>query len=296
MSVNDKEKLRVFYNATDLTEQAFDFSRDSFTIAAFITTDFIYLGRDKPFHAVFVDMGATVNAVTSAMTIEYGDDEDTPTSFTALDVTVQDTTQTGRAFARSGFIKWVIPVDGNNNGLWKKTTINSVEKFWARISISVNLTASIIFNGINILFADDNDLKKEDFGILNYLPEDETKTAATSHILSHMAARDWILQKMRNDGKGVNNADRTGTVKFLDGWDLLDIQEIRQAAIFKALEKIYHQQSTNPDDIWKVQEKEAQEDATAQFNLWFFSLDADDDGIPDSNEISADDSGIMSRR
>lgn len=276
--MDDSTKTSVLFfddsgaSYTDNSAKAFDFSRDTFGLAL-ASADFLYIGRRKPFHAVFVELG-TANATTNEVSAEYYNG----TAWTALTLDTEATD----GFTRSGFIRWTVPMSGGVT-LWEENAVNSTTKFWVRLSVDAGLDAGTTVKGLNIVFADDSDLKREDYGILALLPEDENEVAASSHILSHEAARDAIMDHIEREGKAKTDAD-DGTIKALDPYDLLDIKQIRLAAVYKALAKIYFAASDNQEDIYWAKHLKYEDLFARSMEKYILSLDANDDGITDTGE------------
>ena len=274
--MQDLRKLKVIFHDvsaasyTDRTEEAFGYDRDTFTIPI-ETTDFLYIGRDKPFNALYAAL-YTANAVSTSFTATYYNG----TTWASLPLLVENT----KAFSRSGFIKWTSPDD------WASFAVASSTKYWMRLSVDANITAGTALQGLNIVFADDQDLKQEDRAILSMLPRDENDTRVTSHILSHVAAREAIVEKLRRSGNYKTLA-ADGTVEGVDEWDVLDVGQVRQAATYKALSKIYYQASDSVDDIHYAKAKDYDGLFSQAMDLFLLTLDTDDDGIADSGEKAA---------
>lgn len=295
--MDDIHKLKVLLATsapayTDLTDKAFDFSRDLMAVP--LEDDgFLYLGRRKPFGMIFVDVAADYrNGATAQLAFEYWDEEanDGAGAWTSYALPVEDTL----AFNRSGFIKWEPLIQEGTAARWGESEVNGESAFWIRLSTSADLTAATKLNGINIVFADDQDLKAEDFSVLKLLPKDENDVKAESHILSHVAARDGILQELRNSGRV--KAPANAGLEDLDEWDLFRSGQIRQAAIFGALEKIYFNASDAPDDIYFVKAKGYASKRADAMKLFLLSLDTDDDGLESTEEKSEEASSGRFRR
>jgi hypothetical protein len=141
-------------------------------------------------------------------------------------------------FEYDGFVTW-----SRNQTDETKTTVNSLERYWYRILVT-NCTHNIVIKGLNIVFSDDYDLKRELFEIDQFLPTDET-----SHILSHAAARDHIIQELKNDGRYKLDFS-TGRFKEITSFDLLDIGQLRVASTYLTLSKIMMAASDQVDDSY----------------------------------------------
>jgi len=289
--MNDLSKLKILvYDSTgptytDRTEEAFGFDRDTFALAL-ETTDYLYIGRDKPFTALYSET-SVANAVSASLSASYYNG----TAWAALTLLAENT----KAFSRSGFVKWAVPKSGSTV-LWASNAVNSITKYWVRLAVGANLTATTALQGLNIVFSDDQDLKSEDRAILAMLPRDENDVRVTSHILAHVAAREAIIESLRRKGN-YKVLDSDGTVEGVDEWDILDVGQVRQASTFKALSKIYYQASDSVDDIHYAKAKDYDAQAQTALDLFLLTLDTDDDGIASGSEKGAAmQGGTFSRR
>lgn len=262
--LDPRTKLTVLdYNGTtfsDQTENAFDFSRDNFTVSL-TTSSYLYVGYTKPIQAFYVEL-ATPNTTSNEFTAEYYDGS----SWTALEV--QDGT---KGFTRSGFITF------SREGL-SSVSINSKSRYYVRLRPSANHTVTAV-RGINLVFADDSMISQ-------YFPEVTDDSVLppgySSHIMAHVAARDEIIQELRNRGHIKYNST-TGT-ENVNQWDLLDVFEIKQAAVYKALANIFFSLADNPADKWYSQHTQYADRYQRLMNGLKLSVDTDDDGENDDDE------------
>ena len=136
-------------------------------------------------------------------------------------------------------------------------------------------------SGVNIVYADDIDLKSEVRAINDYLAKDDT-----TFIPYHVAARNEIVQTLRNGGNIKNSADTSLALRRLqmNKWDILDRGEIRQAAKYLALAKIFFDSSQNIEDKSYERFRDYEGMYGASFKLFYMSLDLNDDGNTDVNE------------
>lgn len=137
------------------------------------------------------------------------------------------------------------------------------------------------YSGVNVVYADDIDLKSENRAINDYLAEGDT-----SFIAYHVAARNEIVQTLRNGGNSKNSADTSLALQRLqmNKWDILDRGEIRQAAKYLCLSKIFFDSSDNIEDKSYERFKDYEGMYGASFKLFYMSLDLNDDGNTDVNE------------
>jgi hypothetical protein len=131
------------------------------------------------------------------------------------------------------------------------------------------------FKGINLVFSDDYDLVEEYPSILQHLPDGQE-----TFIRFHSASRDDILTDLKNSGIVINGQDKK---KQLDQWDLLDIDEVKEASKFSTLSKIFSWLSDAEGDKFDQLSSKYQAEAGESLTP-LISIDDDDDGISDSSE------------
>ena len=245
---------------SDYSQKARDYLRDSFTIDFVGAEDSFYIGLYKPFDWVYMEL-LTEALTDSELVYEYSNGA----GFSGLNV-FDDTI----GFQRSGFINWNKPSD------WKAQAINGQELYWVKITSPVNF--SIAIQGCNIVFADDNDLEQECRDIKDYLYKNDK-----SFIAYHVSTRNDIIQRLRNGGDKKLVNENTVNEKFenITKWDLLDIGEIRSAAKYLCLSKIFFDVSENVDDKAFSKYKEYMAQFGDAFELFFLSIDKNDDGQVD---------------
>ena len=287
--MSDINKLKIFFNDTsavtftDLSETLFDYGRDSSTVAI-ESTDYIFIGRSKPFHSLYLEAGDTVNANSATMGAEYYNG----TAWVALTLLVEGTASSGKTLARSGFIKWASPA------LWESTEINSTDKYWIRLQPSANLTATLKITGLNILYSDDEYLKRYVPDVMTMLPRDENDTKLGSFVMLHEAGRDKVLRELMRGGIRKNRAS-DGAVKPIDRWDLLDINDVKDAATFATLEVIFRNNSDTPEDSYASKAAFYKGEFKAAMEGAQIGIDFDDDGREDADEIGGSFYGTLSR-
>jgi hypothetical protein len=247
---------------SDKSFEANEYIRDSFALELDSSDDYLYLGLYKPFDRVYVEM-ATAATSANTFTAEYYNG----TAFTAISEFVDES----KGFTRSGFIKW--KRDQTDQA---KTTINSEELYWIRLRPSVTHDVGTIIQGLNIVFADDNDLLGEMRTLTKYLASGDT-----TFITYHESARKQIVQSIRNRGSRKKSLTIN---KNITKWDILDAGEISEAAKHLALSKIFFAISDNPEDKWYQRYLDNRRMYEAAFNLFYLTLDTDDDGVVDGAE------------
>jgi len=272
------EKLTILHDDntvfSDFSNDLVGFDRDSSSLTFVTAEDSIYVGFYKPINVFYTEMG-TANVNANTMSVKYYNG----TAFAACDGVYDDS----KGLTRSGFTRWD---RGQLNEA--KTTINSVELYWYKIDLSVDSSAMVI-DGMNIVFSDDQDLKRELFEISKYLPSGET-----SHILSHVSARDEIIQNLNIIGKRKVNAE-SGWLDNITAFDLLDISEVKLASTYLVLSKIMFASSDEVDDQYMVKSERYEKLSGNIINNMTLKVDVDDDGVEDQNERTTSFSGEIIR-
>lgn len=245
---------------TDHSNEAADYLRDNFTVAMAPNTDYLYVGFYKPINALYAEF-ETPDASGATLSLEAWDGAAwSPVEF-------QDETQ---GWSRSGFLSW-------NREDMAEVEVNGETKYWVRF---VNDTASAaVFKGLNLVFSDDEMLKRE-FPNINdprILP-----AGFSSNIVHHVSARNLIVQILRNEGN--IKYDSENRQENITQWDLLDIYEIREAATYLALSKIFFLLSDNTEDTWFDKHKTYKNLYDKTFATAKLSIDVNNDGIPDNSE------------
>lgn len=261
-----KNKLTVFDDAnatfTDYSREALDYDRDTFTITLDSSTSYLYVGYYKPINTFYLELG-TANANAGTLVGEYYNG----TTWVAITNLYDESS----SLTRSGFVQW-------DRGLTDEAlvAINSVEKFFYRFRPSVTHSATVI-NGLNIVFSDDTDLKREFFEASNFLPSGET-----SHVLTHVAARDHIIQVLRNSGAFKNTA--LGENKDITAFDIHDAGQIKLASTYLVLSKMFGAVMDDPDGLYKTKSDDYMTNFSMAIKAPFIDLDRNDDGINDASE------------
>ena len=224
----------------------------------------LMIGFRKPINALFLNVRNQVLTTKVSLTYFNG------STFTGVG-SLNDLTF---GLSRAGFLKWK---KASNE---VETTENGEKLFWYKLNLlnadgsALDAPVSVSFYGINLVFSDDFDLQVEFPTISQQLPE-----GAETFIRFHEAARDLLITDLRKSGVVINGSSR----KQLDQWDLLDIEEVREASKHATLAKIFHWKSDEPNDKWtdlaKIHEAQAGESL-----IPLMSLDENDNGKNDERE------------
>lgn len=277
--IKEYNKLHIEYfdgvsTYTDYSKEMLDFGRDTASITL-TSAQKIYIGFEKPIAAFFVEM-STANTNSSTISLKYYNGS----AFTAVAGLYDDS----NGFARSGFVRW-----DRNQTSEAKTTIDSVEQYWYELTVDAD-TSACVFQGLNILFSDDQDLKREVPEITKYYA-----SGASSFVLAHEAARDELIQDLRSSGKYKEDL-ATGDLKDITAFDLLDISQVKVPSTYLALSKILFAASDDVDDIYMMKSKEYRGLYNKCMDTFYLNLDTDNDGISDDHEEMADNTSVLVRR
>jgi hypothetical protein len=176
---------------------------------------------------------------------------------------------------RSGFIKWDRAQTNQ-----AKNTVDGNTGYFYRISLSA-IRLGLIIAGINLVFADDYELSVEQPIVMST----DFIGSNSSYILTHVSTRNEILQSFRN--KDYYKLDENGVKQDVNSWDLLQIDEIKQAAVYLAISKIFFNASDMNHDIYAIKSIEYRNKYVAIMNVAALSVDFNDNGVTESYENKA---------
>lgn len=241
---------------TDLSIDLNNYDVDEANLSLIADTDFLYIGLYKSFKNLYID----VKDNTTPGTVKYE-------FFNGTTWEVLTVTDESKNLTRSGFVKWDIP------STWVATTVNGIKAFFIRATATIVVT----LNGINMVFANDNDLKE------HYRQINEYRDSDLSFIAMHQASRKDIIQAVRNSGKTkIDSID--GLIDDLTIWDFLDPEQLRNAATYLCLSKIFQGVSDNSEGKFMQLSNMFRKAYKNSLDTFLLTIDANDDGITDSSE------------
>lgn len=241
---------------TGISFYMLNYARDPI-VMHLLPTHYLYFGKNKPFNAIYVEMAHNSNVNTSLI-IEYFNG----TSYTPVENLLDDTI----AFTRSGFIQFDRPTD------WQIQTIGGEDQYYLRISVADGISNNTSFQGMNIVFSDDMDLKSIYPGIMNYLDP-----AERTFILRHENSRNLIIQDIK---KFVKND--------VDAWDFLHIHEVKQWSSYLTLGNIFSGLQSIENDLFQQKMTEYEQKAEQYKAQFYLSLDLNNNGLEDNAEKNYD--------
>jgi len=273
------EKLNVLHDKngvfSDLSNDLSSFQRDEAQIEFTSNEDKIYIGFYKPINVFYVEFNnPNINATSLSLNYFNG------SSFTEATGFNDDT----KGFTRSGFINFE-----RNLLNEESTTVNGVEKFWYELDFSSSTSIMDII-GLNIVFSDDQDLKRELYEVDKYLP-----MGSGSHILSHVSARDEIIQTLNIIGKEKINVE-TGWGQDITAFDLMEISEVKLASTYLVLSKIMFSASDSTEDVYSQKSSRYETLAMNIVNSTRLNVDLNDDGNKSPIEADVSFGGEIKRK
>lgn len=278
--IREFNKLNILYTAddasfTDISDNLVDFNADDTESVTFASTDYIYVGFNRPINTFYLEL-STANTNTSVLSVDYYNG----TSYTSVSG-LHDST---KGLARSGFVRW-----DRNLTDEASVAVNSLTRYWYRLSVDVT-TSAMVLQGLNLVFADDRDLKREFEEILDFLPDN-----TTSFILKHEATRNHVVQDLRADGRFKEDFS-SGYAKDITAFDLLDISQVNLAATYLCLSKIFSNVSDEVDDKYIQRSREYMSLYTRAMGTFYLDLDLDNDGKQDISERMRSNTASVIRR
>jgi len=168
-------------------------------------------------------------------------------------------------FSKSGFIQW--EDIGVNNFL-----VNGISLYWVKIS-TTNIS-NISFCAINMLLNSIYDLSSK-------YPQIENEDFLLGKESFHVAienARNELVSRLIRLGIETNFKGR------LTVFDLLDVQEIREASTFLTLSNIFEMVSDNHDDKYYRLAKSFFKKYDDAFKVYSLSIDKNQTGITDNQK------------
>ena len=148
-----------------------------------------------------------------------------------------------------------------------------------RFRPSVNLDPETELIGASILFSEDKDLLEEFPEVLDFLSDGKT-----SYVHFHQSTKKEIVQEINNRGFRKLRLGGNQPAKDVTEFDLLEQKELSQAAKYKALEKIFFHISDNTEDKYYQRYLDYKNMFIKSFDMWFLTIDLDDDGEVDVRE------------
>lgn len=259
-------KLKVNHNSIDYTQKMDDFTNEATEFD--LSSNALFIGFTKPLKEIYIELEDGTQDIGLSVDFWNG------SSWEAVSE-LEDKTF---GLSSSGLIKW-------KEGLKqvKKNHDGSGEKYWIKLSASNN-PATVLINGINLVLSNDKDLSFVP-NLKDFLPEN-----STSFIAFHQEARNMIVQMLRNSGKKITKFDTVTNnnlileTRQIDQFDLLNIEEFRNASKYLALHLIFSYISKSNEDVFFQRSVRFYERFTDSYNTNLVSIDTNDNGVTDLGE------------
>jgi len=264
--------LKIYHETTDYSLALENYIDDTQEITL-TDSEFLYFGYKKPINALYVGM-FTTNTSVSVVDLELYN------GAWASCAGLLDRTE---GLTKSNWITW-----DRNQTDEAKTTVNTVELYWYRLSVDVS-TSEIEYQGVNNLLSNDRMIKESEPHLLD---ADFYPAGFKSFLPFHQSARSEIIQRLRNEGKGVYDGV---TFSDLTVYDLLDYTQLSEASKFYALAQVYFNLSDSPDDKYWQKYMSYEDKYNRAYKTFFLSIDENDDGKQSTAERESFSSGLIRR-
>jgi hypothetical protein len=251
-------RLTVIHNDIDLTLKMDNFS--SYSKEIDLSNGEIHIGYFKPLKNIYIEL--TSREVADEINLKYFNGSE------FVDVPGLEDRTFG--LTESGLIFWpeVHQVE---------TTLNGKKAFWLKLTTSDEPALEV--SGINLVLSND-----KDFGfypsIMELLPHNKH-----SFIGFHEEARNIIVQTIRNSGKRIKGYGLDA--KQVDVFDLLSIEEFKQASKYLALHLIFDYLTKSSDDQYAFKARDYYQKYEKSLNDQLLTIDTNNNGQTDSGENMA---------
>lgn len=257
-----KEKLSVLYfdgtSYEDISEVLAQFKDELEKEVVLDVDKHIYIGFHKPIKNFYMQV-STPNETASEIFFEACLDESWEI-ISAVDETFNLT--------KSGFISF-------DNDLPEVCNINNLSLFWFRVSSDDEMLFTL--STISMLLSSINDLS----AIYPPIADEHFLLGKKSlHVAMELVKND-IVQELRN--KPIKLED----YRRLTVFDLLDIQELRQAASYKTVAHVLRNSFNTVDDKFYILSQEFFKKARELLDLYFLTVDFKGDGSAEVQKPSS---------
>lgn len=260
---------------TDITLQLKEYDTPA-TSLELTTSSYLYVGYSKPFNSFFLELD-TKSAAGALLSAEYYDGS----TWQAL--ALSDESQ---GFSKSGFIYFEKPEN------FSSVDVDGSSKYFIRLTPSLD-TGAVTAKLLDVMFSSDLDLTKIRENIVSKFALQGTWAA------KHIAARDHIIQEIRNRGSIKEVKKDAGLIteeilyKDITKHDFLEPMQLRVAASYFALYLIFwFELSDEEGDKWQLKAGEMYRLYEKAVEPFFIALDLDDDGVQGEDDKAANTSSV----
>jgi len=264
------EFFTVIHETSNLSEKVKDFTTPAVPLEI-TDAEYLYVGYRKPFNTFFCEVSGNSEANTLEAEAWVNG------AWASLDILDES-----EGFNESGFITFEKPKE------WALTTIENEEKFFIRLKPSASHSVGSTLKGLAVLFSNDLDL----IGVRDNIVSKHNN--GNSWVAKHEASRKYIIQEIRNKGNKIveskepqENIFNLDVKKFIDvtEFDILKPFQLRQASLYKTLSMIYLDELHDEEnDKWQRQGLRYEAEFYKAIDLFFLSIDSDDDGEESAEE------------
>lgn len=261
LDLKEKLTILIFDNVLNTFEEKTlflnQFKEENEVSFTFDNTKDIYIGFSKPIKNFYVHL-KTPSLTDMALIFQHS----TTSGMTAIPNVFDET----RGFSKSGFIQY--EEIGVNN-----FSVNGMQKYWIKISSPLN-SEEISLCAINMLLNSIYDLTAK-YPQIN--EEDFLLGKASLHVAIENARNEIVARLVR---LGIETNQKTRITVF----DLLDIQEIREASTCLTLANIFEMVSDNNEDKFFRLSKAFFKKYDDSIKLFTLTIDKNQTGIQENQK------------
>lgn len=270
-------KQRVIWsdNGTlvDVSRELGDFRREDVTFSLVYNQDKLYVGAELPFNHKYFNVGTTVNAVASVVSVQLWDGTDWRNTVDLND----GTSDGGKSLGQSGTISWAMDLEQSGwNRQFDSDDITALaglrifNLYWARFSWTASLTTGTVLKYIGERFSDDTDLFDQYPDLRATALMTAFASGKTSWREQHLMAAEAIVRQLRRDGIVIRKEQ------------IMDDTLYNDASIHKTAAIIYNGLGNGFSEKWK----RAEELYRKSLDIKFHEVDTNASGHADDCEKS----------
>ena len=252
--IDIKEKLTVIFEdagtLTNISSSVAQFKDEITTQIDVITDNFLYIGFYKPIKNFYIHFDTpTTDNINVFLQVFDGESW----------IDVVDFIDETNNFTKSGFISCL------ENSRPAEVDGNSLYFFRFRFD---GIAADLKLGAVSMLLCSINDIS----AVYPPVIQQDFRLGKQSLHVALELSKNNIIQYLRN--KGINTNDN----KRLTVFDLLDVQEVRQAAAYKTISQILLSVFNSPEDKFYILSEKFKEKAEELLKTYMLSIDYNQTG------------------
>jgi len=257
----------------DISNNVSNYHSGSDAITFVADEDYFYLGQRFAFNQFYIKLAA-LSTASSVMLLSYWDGKEWRSVVEVGDNTSGFTKDGKVFFVPDKQYGWMKSDTVRNSGVEEITGLGDViiyDRYWLRVSFSVDLDADTAIQWIGKLFASDDDLYSEYPMFNNSSLKTAIETGKTNYEEQRLRATEVCIDNLIT--KGIIN----------NGNQLLDAEKLKTPIVSKTAEIIF---SMLGFDEYEEDRKRARNEYTSRLNKDIFNVDRNDNALLDDRETN----------